>query len=88
MSEPLYLGAAVGYDELFARATRLFIPSLLRAAHLAPGQNVLDVATGTGAAAQAAAEIVGRSGSVTAGDISPSMLDAARSNLRGTADRP
>ena len=38
MSEPLYLGAAVGYDELFARATRLFIPTLLRAAHLAPGQ--------------------------------------------------
>jgi ubiquinone/menaquinone biosynthesis C-methylase UbiE len=82
-SEPLYLRAAVGYDELFAHATRLFIPSLLRAAHLAPGQTVLDVATGTGAAAQAATEIVGRSGSVTAGDISPSMLEAAKSNLKG-----
>jgi ubiquinone/menaquinone biosynthesis C-methylase UbiE len=83
VSEPLYVGAAVGYDELFARATRLFIPSLFRAAHLAPGQSVLDVATGTGAAAQAAAEIVGSSGFVTAGDISPSMLEAARSKLKG-----
>jgi ubiquinone/menaquinone biosynthesis C-methylase UbiE len=83
MSEPIYAGGAVGYDEFFARATRLFIPSLLRAAHLAPGHRVLDVATGTGAAAQAAAEFVGSSGSVTAGDISATMLDAARKNLRG-----
>lgn len=83
MSEPIYAGAAVGYDEAFARATRLFIPGLLRAANLAPGHHVLDVATGTGAAAEAAARLVGRSGSVTAGDISASMLDAARKNLKG-----
>ena len=83
MSEPIYAGGAVGYDELMGRATRLFIPTLLRAAHLAPGHRVLDVATGTGAAAQAAAELVGVSGSVTAGDISATMLDAARRNLQG-----
>jgi ubiquinone/menaquinone biosynthesis C-methylase UbiE len=83
VSEPLYAGAVVGYDELFARATSLFIPSLFRAAHLTPGQSVLDVATGTGIVAQAAAEIVGSSGSVTAGDISPSMLEAARTKLSG-----
>jgi ubiquinone/menaquinone biosynthesis C-methylase UbiE len=83
MSEPIYAGGAVGYDELMARATRLFIASLLRAAHLAPGHRVLDVATGTGAAAQAAAELVGASGSVTAGDISATMLDVARTNLKG-----
>ena len=59
VSDPLYAGAAVGYD-LFARATSLFIPSLFRAAHLTPGQHVLDVATGTGIVAQAAAEIVGQ----------------------------
>ena len=75
--------AAVGYDESFARATSLFIPSLFRAAHLATGQKVLDVATGTGVVAQAAAEIVGSSGRVTAGDISPSMLEAARRKLKG-----
>jgi ubiquinone/menaquinone biosynthesis C-methylase UbiE len=83
VSEPIYAGAAVGYDELFSRATRLFIPSLLRAAHVRPGHRVLDVATGTGAAAHAAAELVGASGSVIAGDISPAMLDAARKNLQG-----
>ena len=84
MSEPIYAGAAVGYDELFARATRLFIPSLLKAARMAPGHRVLDVATGTGAAAEAAAQLVGTSGSVTAGDISASMLEAARNNLKGS----
>jgi ubiquinone/menaquinone biosynthesis C-methylase UbiE len=43
---------------------------------------VLDVATGTGAAAQAAAAIVGPSGRVVAGDISPAMLEVARRKLR------
>jgi ubiquinone/menaquinone biosynthesis C-methylase UbiE len=55
---------------------------LLQAARLAPGQHVLDVATGTGAAAKAAAAIVGPSGSVVAGDISPAMLEIARRKLR------
>ena len=83
MSEAIYAEAAVGYDELFARATSLFIPRLFRAAHLVPGQNVLDVATGTGVIAQAAAEVVGSTGRVTASDISPSMLEAARRKLKG-----
>lgn len=83
MAEPIYAGASEGYDQLFARATQLFIPALLRAAHLAPGQAILDVATGTGAAARAAADIVGPTGSVIAGDISPTMLEAARRNLAG-----
>jgi len=85
MTEAIYAGASDGYDNLFARATRLFIPALLRAGRVAPGQKVLDVATGTGAAALAAADLVGQSGSVTAGDISPSMLEAARRNLKDTS---
>lgn len=85
MSEPLYSATAEGYDALFARATRLFIPTLLQAARIASGHHVLDVATGTGAAAQAAAAIVGPSGSVIGGDISPNMLNVARRNLKGTA---
>ena len=85
MTEAIYAGASDGYDELFARATRLFIPALLRAGRVTPGQKVLDVATGTGAAALAAADLVGRAGSVTAGDISPSMLEAARHNLKDTS---
>ncbi|WP_348643352.1 class I SAM-dependent methyltransferase [Rhizobium laguerreae] len=82
MAEPIYAGASEGYDELFARATQLFIPSLLRAAHIESGQTVLDVATGTGAAARAAMDVVGSSGSVIAGDASPTMLEAARRNLK------
>jgi ubiquinone/menaquinone biosynthesis C-methylase UbiE len=83
MTEPIYAGAAEGYDELFARTTRLFIPALLRAARIVPGQSVLDVATGTGAAARAVVDIVGTSGSVIGGDISPTMFEAARRNLKG-----
>ena len=80
MSEPLYVGGATGYDEMFARVTGAFIPALIAAAHIAPGQRVLDVATGTGAAARAAADIVGSSGEVVAGDVSTTMLDVARRN--------
>jgi len=69
MADPIYAGGAEGYDELFARATQLFIPALLDAAHLASGQTILHV--------------VGPKGSVFAGDISPTMLEAARRNLRG-----
>jgi ubiquinone/menaquinone biosynthesis C-methylase UbiE len=65
-----------------SEVTGLFLPALLQVALLAPGQHVLDVATGTGVAAQAAATIVGPSGSVVAGDISPAMLEIARRKLR------
>jgi ubiquinone/menaquinone biosynthesis C-methylase UbiE len=82
MSEAVYTGGAIGYDDTFAGVTGLFLPTLLRAARLTPGQHVLDVATGTGVAAQVAAAIVGPSGSVTAGDISPAMLEIARHKLR------
>ena len=82
MTGPIYAGASEGYDELFARATRLFIPALLGAARAAPGQRLLDVATGTGAAAAVAADLVGPSGSVVGADISPAMLEVARRNLK------
>jgi len=82
MVEPLYRAGAVGYDELFARVTRSFLTTLLQAARIAPGHHVLDVATGTGAAAQAAAGMVGGSGSVVAGDVSPAMLEIARNKLK------
>ena len=80
MTETLYIGGASGYDEMFARVTRAFIPALLHAAQIVEGQRVLDVATGTGAAAKAAKDIVGPKGDVVAGDISRTMLDVARSN--------
>jgi SAM-dependent methyltransferase len=82
MIEPLDRAGAVHYDAIFAHVTQSFVPGLIKAACLAPGQRVLDVATGTGAAAQAAAAIVGPSGTVIAGDISPAMLEVAQCKLR------
>lgn len=81
MTEPTYNTGAIGYDEFFGRVTRLYIPAVLQAAQLREGQSVLDVATGTGAAAEAALAIVGASGSVIGGDVSPNMLDVTRKRL-------
>lgn len=60
---------------------RQFIPTLLRMARIAPGQKVLDVATGTGLAAEEAVIAVGASGHVTAVDGTFEMLDQARQRL-------
>ena len=80
MTETLYVGGALGYDAMFARVTQAFIPALLHAAQISEGQRILDVAAGTGAAAKAAKDMVGPKGEVVAGDISSTMLDAARGN--------
>jgi len=80
MTETLYVGGATGYDEMFASVTQAFIPVLLDAAQIAAGQSILDVATGTGAAARAARDRAGPSGEVMAGDISATMLEVARRN--------
>jgi ubiquinone/menaquinone biosynthesis C-methylase UbiE len=62
--------AAAEYDRAFAHVSSHFLPFVLRAARLAPGHRVLDVATGTGISAEAALTTVGPSGSVVATDIS------------------
>ena len=58
--------AAAEYDRAFAHVTAHFMPFLLRAAHIAPGMHVLDIATGTGLSAEAALAAVGPTGHVTA----------------------
>ena len=73
--------AAAGYDRNIGEMTRRVAPSLLRAARLAPGQRVLDVAAGTGLAAEAAVRVLGPAGHLAATDISPAMLDRARARL-------
>ena len=78
--------AAAGYDRAFARVTTYFLPFLLRAAHVAPGMRVLDIATGTGLAAKAALGVVGASGRVTAADLSPAMVEKARLRLGAAAN--
>ena len=80
--ELLFKGeAAAEYDRAFAHVTRYFMPFLLRAADVAPGMRVLDIATGTGLSAEAALAAVGPTGHITASDISPTMVDKARAHL-------
>jgi len=73
--------AAAEYGRAFAHVTAYFMPFLLRAAHLAPGMRVLDIATGTGLSAGAALAAVGPTGHVTAADVSPAMAEKARERL-------
>src|SRR5450432_1001447 len=73
--------AAAEYDRAFAHVTAHFMPFLLRAAHIAPGIRVLDIATGTGLSAEAALAAVGPTGHVTAADVSPAMAEKARERL-------
>jgi len=76
--------AATAYDQAVAHVSAHFLPFLLRAARLEPGQRVLDVATGTGIAAEAAIAVVGAGGHVTATDNSQAMVDRARQRLAGS----
>jgi ubiquinone/menaquinone biosynthesis C-methylase UbiE len=73
--------AAAEYDRVFARVAAHFMPFLARAAHLALGLDVLDIATATGLSAEAALAAVGPTGHVTAADLSPAMAEKARERL-------
>jgi ubiquinone/menaquinone biosynthesis C-methylase UbiE len=76
--------AAAEYDRAFAHVTAHFMPFLLRAAHIAPGMHVLDIATGAGLSAEAALAAVGPIGYVMAADVSPAMAEKARERLGKT----
>jgi ubiquinone/menaquinone biosynthesis C-methylase UbiE len=73
--------AAAEYDRAYSHVSAHFLPFLLRATRLATGQRVLDVATGTGIAAEAALGVVGSAGSVVATDISLEMVEKARERI-------
>src|SRR5512132_625299 len=72
--------AAAEYDRAFAHVTRYFMPFVLRAARIARGMRVLDIAAGTGLSAEAALSAVGPTGHVTA-NVSPAMAEKARERL-------
>jgi ubiquinone/menaquinone biosynthesis C-methylase UbiE len=71
----------VAYAQYIGRWSRLFVPSLLDAAEVRDGDRVLDVATGTGEAAELALQRIGRSGLVVGSDISAAMLNEASTRL-------
>jgi SAM-dependent methyltransferase len=54
------------------------VEAVIARAVLAPGEDILDLGTGTGAVAQLAAALVGPSGHVVGVDISPEMLALAK----------
>src|SRR5258708_18786412 len=72
----------LAYEQWTGRWSRLFVPSVLAAARIAPGGRVLDVSTGTGEAARLALPLAGEAGLVVGGDISPAMLHGARLRLQ------
>jgi ubiquinone/menaquinone biosynthesis C-methylase UbiE len=74
--------AASTYDRnTGALLSRQLVPWVIRAARVGPGQRVLDIATGTGLIAEAAAALVGPTGHVVAADLSPAMIEQARGRL-------
>src|SRR5215211_2748043 len=83
MTELSFSPGASGYDQMFARITQLFVPALIKSSGLAEHHLVLDVATGTGAAAHVAAERVGLAGYVISGDISVAGLRVSQHKLQG-----
>ena len=73
--------AAAGWrkhDERFRRVTAPVTRRLLEMAAIAPGQRVLDIASGTGEPALPAAELVGPGGRVVLTDQAEQMLAVAR----------
>jgi ubiquinone/menaquinone biosynthesis C-methylase UbiE len=72
---------ADGYDRPALRAFRTGAERLVELASLRNGQVVLDVASGTGHAAVAAARAVGPQGQVVAVDASPEMCKVAQQKL-------
>lgn len=76
---PAQIDAATAYEEFFVPALfQEWAPRVVAAAHLQPGQRVLDVACGTGVLAREAASSVGAAGAVVGLDPNAGMLTVAR----------
>jgi len=73
------------YDAYLGRWSRLFVTSVLRAAHVSVGYRILDVATGPGEAALLALPATAPHGRVVGVDIAEPMLVAARHRVDNSA---
>ena len=69
--------AAGDYEALWEPQLAVLQRAVLEAAALAPGEQVLDVACGTGLVTLAAARVVGLAGGVTGVDLSGQMIESA-----------
>ena len=76
------------YDGWTGRWSRLFVPSVISAAKVAPSYRVLDVSAGTGEAALMMLPVVGPSGIVVGADIAPAMVLGARDRLKSQSFYP
>jgi ubiquinone/menaquinone biosynthesis C-methylase UbiE len=77
-AERTYDAGASAYDRFTGRWSRLYVPSLLSAAGVAPGHSVRDVTAGTtGEACVGLVSRVGVEGRVLAVDLSRSVLSVA-----------
>src|SRR5258706_14211211 len=72
---------------VFEQGAQSLSERLMEQAHVAPGQRVLDVATGIGEPAMTAAHWVGPSGAVLAIDQAPQMLAVARERMQAAGIR-
>jgi ubiquinone/menaquinone biosynthesis C-methylase UbiE len=73
---------AAGYDLPALRFFPFIADRLVRRLAPAPGDKILDIATGTGAFALAAAQAVGPAGRVTGIDVAEGMLERAQEKIR------
>lgn len=73
--------AAATYDQVGPSFFAHFGHRMVELAHLAPGERVLDIATGRGAALFPSSDAVGSSGRVTGIDLAPAMVVATRSEV-------
>lgn len=74
-----------GYDHEAMRYFPFTADAIIHLLRPEPGSKVLDIATGTGAAAVAAAQVIGPTGRVQAIDLSDNMLDKAVRNVEKMA---
>lgn len=77
----LFDAVAAGYDRAMARVLEPFVPELLAACRLGRGHRLLDVGTGTGLVAAAAATVSGTAVRVVGLDVSAAMLRRARERV-------